>query len=170
MMLMNKSALKKTSWTHARIRPIAKRFYGADGPQLPPVDDDWLINEVGNVVRITNAATGHIAVLGLDQIHHYSTDPARGQRCGFLTLNVQLQIGGDSVWIEPTFRPGEALPDQFGNVRNWKRENDAEYIRSLFTNAPPMPVTLQAVTGTSAPGFGLIACIFIGVGLLITKG
>jgi hypothetical protein len=133
---MKKDALKKSSWTHVRIRPIAKRFYGADGPQLPPVDDDWLINEVGdNAVQITNAATGHAPMLGLDHIHHYSTDPIRGPRCGFLTLNVQLHIGGNSAWIEPTFRPGEALPDQFGGVRNWDRRNDAAYVQSLYPSS-----------------------------------
>jgi hypothetical protein len=40
---MNKSRMKKNAWSHVRMRPVAKRFYGADGPQLPPVDDDWLI-------------------------------------------------------------------------------------------------------------------------------
>lgn len=165
---MNKSSLKKSSWTHARIRPVAKRFYGVNGPQLPPVDDDWLIGEVGDAVRITNAHTGHATVLGLDQIHHYSTDPARGQRCGFLTLNVQLHIGGDSLWIEPTFRPGEALPDQFGGVRDWKREYDRAYIQSLFPTSRPAPIR-PPVSDNLALRFGLLACIWVGIGLLVAN-
>jgi hypothetical protein len=40
---MNKSRMKKNAWSHVRFRPVAKRFYGAEGLQLSPVDDDWLI-------------------------------------------------------------------------------------------------------------------------------
>lgn len=34
---MNKSRMQKNAWSHVRLRPVAKRFYGADGPQLAPV-------------------------------------------------------------------------------------------------------------------------------------
>ena len=131
-----------------RIRPVAKRFYGAAGPQLPPVDDHWLINEVGDrTVMITNSATGHGAVLGLDQIHHWTSDPLTGERCGFLILNVQLHLRGDSLWSEPTLRPGEGQPDQFGNVRGWNRKNDDAYVARLqqaqrdVATALPSPAT-----------------------------
>jgi hypothetical protein len=163
---MNKDALKKNAWTHVRIRPMAKRFWGPDGPQLPPVDDHWLLQEVGEkTVRISNSATGHGAVLGLDQIHHYSSDPPSGERCGILTLNVQLHIGGDRLWTEPTFRPGEAIPDQFADVRNWKRENDAAYVQSLFPPAPAPP----APSDSPALRFGVLLCLCLGVGLVIAK-
>ena len=33
---MNKTKMKKNEWSHVRLRPVAKRFWGADGPQLPP--------------------------------------------------------------------------------------------------------------------------------------
>jgi len=33
---MNKSRMKKNAWSHVQLRPVAKRFYGAEGPQLPP--------------------------------------------------------------------------------------------------------------------------------------
>jgi hypothetical protein len=121
---MNKSRMKKNAWSHVRLRPIAKRFYGAVGPQLPPVDDDWLIQGVEDAgVRISNNHTGHGTLFAWDQIHHYA-DPDRGGRNGFLILNTQVNIGGNSLWCEPTFRPGAALPDSFGDVRGWKREND----------------------------------------------
>jgi hypothetical protein len=161
---LNKDALKKNSWTHVRIRPMAKRFWGADGPQLPPVDDHWLLYEVGDKnVFITNSATGHGTVLGLDQIHHYSSDPATGPRCGILTLNAQLHIGGDHLWTEPTFRPGQALPDQFADVRDWKRENDAAYVRSLY---PPQPVPqVPVATDNPALDVGLFVGLLLGVGI-----
>ena len=126
---MNKNALKKNAWNHVRIRPIAKRFFGEVGPPLPPVDDAWLIQEVGEEgVRISNTATGHGAILGYDHIHHFTSDPARGARSGFLILNVQMNIGGSRLWIEPTFRPGEALADQFGALQHWDRNADLAYL------------------------------------------
>jgi len=30
---MNKTRMKKNACSHVRLRPVAKRFYGADGPQ-----------------------------------------------------------------------------------------------------------------------------------------
>ena len=166
---MNKSALKKCSWSHVRLRPIAKRFYGANGPQLPPVDDDWLIHEVGDVVRISNTATGHGTVLGLDQIHHYSTDPPRGERIGFLTLNVQVHIGGNALWTEPTFRPGEALPDQFANVRNWDRANDSAYIERLFPSAATVATAAPATNVNPVLQGVFLACVAVGACFLIAK-
>jgi hypothetical protein len=29
---MNKGRVKKKAWGHVRLRPVAKRFYGAEGP------------------------------------------------------------------------------------------------------------------------------------------
>jgi len=127
---MNRDALKKNAWSRVRIRPKAKRFFGEAGPQLPPVDDDWMIQDVGEEgVRISNSATGHGTVLGYDHIHHFMSDPARGARSGFLILNVQIHIGGNRLWIEPTCRPGEALADPFEGVQHWSREGDVAYLQ-----------------------------------------
>jgi hypothetical protein len=166
---MNKSRMKTNAWSHVRIRPVAKRFYGADGPPLPPVDDDWLIQGVEDAgVRISNNHTGHGTLLAWDQIHHYATDLDRGDRHGFLILNTQVNIGGNSLWCEPTFRPGEALPDQFGDVRGWKRENDPLYVQSLYARLPqaPLPPAPQPVSGSGA---ALLVGLCLGVGLLIAN-
>ena len=108
---MNKTALKKNLHTQVRIRPMAKRYMGDS--ELEPLDDDWLIENVGNDgVRIKNIRTHHGTVLGYDHIHHFTSDPARsahGIKYGFLTLNVQIHIGGNRLWIEPPLRPGEAI-------------------------------------------------------------
>ncbi len=91
---------------------MAKRFRSEAGSQLSTLDDDWLISDVADEgVRIINNRTNHSTVLGYDHIHHFTSDPARGARYGFLTLNIQVHIGGNRVWIEPTFRPGAALVD-----------------------------------------------------------
>jgi hypothetical protein len=159
---MNKSALKKNEWSTAKIRPIAKRFYGENGPQLPPVDDDWLIQNVDDDgVRISNPHTGHWTILGFDQIHHRTTDPTRGPGYGSLTLNIQLCIGGNSLWSEPAIRPGQSLPDQFEGVRGWQRKDDPAYIQSLCRNADSAPAQ------STSPNWGLIltTALLVGVGL-----
>jgi hypothetical protein len=162
--------MKKNEWSHVRLRPVAKRFWGAGGPQLPPVDDEWMITSVGDHgVSISNNHTGHGTMLGWDQVHHWSTDPDRGGRNGFLTLNTQINIGGTRLWCEPTFRPGEALPDAFAEVRNWKREDDPLYVESLYRptlQAPPPPAMPQ---NTSGAGAALVLCLCLGVGLLIAN-
>ncbi len=33
---MNKSRMKKNAWSHVRLRPVAKRFYGSDGRKCRP--------------------------------------------------------------------------------------------------------------------------------------
>jgi len=138
------------------------------GRNCRPVDDDWLIQSVEDAaVRISNNHTGHGTLLAWDQIHHYATDPDRGGRNGFLILNTQVNIGGNSLWCEPTFRPGEALPDAFANVRNWKRENDPIYIQNLYARQLPSPLPPQP--SSSAPGVGLFLCVCLGVGLLIAN-
>jgi hypothetical protein len=35
------------------------------------------------------------------------TDRGRGDRYGYLILNVQIHIGANRLWIEPTFRPAK---------------------------------------------------------------
>ena len=92
----------------------------------------------------------------------------RGDRHGFLILNTQIGIDGNSLWCEPTFRPGEALPNPFGDVRGWKRENDPLYIENLY--ARPLPALSPS---PPQPAFGASTALFIylcvGVGLLIAN-
>jgi hypothetical protein len=167
---MNKIELKKNVGHHVRMRPMAQRFVGGhSGPQLPPVDDDWLIQGVDKAgVRISNSATGHGTVLGFDHIREFTTDPVRGQGYGLLVLKTQLHIGGCNLWTEP-ITPGMSVPDQFENVRGWKRESDAAYIQSLFPNPRPAPVTRQPGSGNPALGIGLFAFLCIGIGALIAN-
>lgn len=82
-----------------------------------------------------------------------------------MILNTQVNIGGNPLWCEPTFRPGEALPDPFVNVRGWKSENDPLYIQSLYAG-PPQPPTTQ---GPSGSGLAVFLCLCLGVGLLIAN-
>jgi hypothetical protein len=104
---MNKQELKKSVGKRVRIRPKAKRFDGGpDGPELPQIDDDWSIDRITDEgLAISNARTDHLAILGYDHIHHFTSDPQRGQEFGFLTLTVQIHIGGNRLWIEPNVIP-----------------------------------------------------------------
>ena len=168
---MNKAELKKNVGHHVRLRPMAKRFVGAPtGPQLPPVDDDWLIQGFEkNGLRISNNATGHGTVLGFDHIREFATDPVRGQGNGTLILKSQVHIGGNSLWTEPIV-PGGSVPNPLDSVQRWKRENDPAYIQSLFPTNRAVVAMPQAVSdGDPALGFTLFACLCIGVGLLIAN-
>jgi hypothetical protein len=140
------------------------------GRNCRPVDDDWLIQSVEDAaVRISNNHTGHGTLLAWDQIHHYATDPDRGGRNGFLILNTQVNIGGNSLWCEPTFRPGEALPDSFGDMRGWKRENDPLYIQNSYAGPPLPPPSLAPAQGAPCSGVAVLLCVCLGVGLLIAN-
>lgn len=161
---MNKSELKKNAGHHVKLRPMAKRFAGGpSGPQLPPVDDDWLIQGVEKTgVRISNSATGHGTVLGFDHIREFTTDTVRGQGYGVLILKTQLHIGGRNLWTEP-ITPGLSVPDPFQNVRGWQRTNDAAYLQNLTRTTP---VTPQSGGGNPAVGLAFLACLLVAVGLL----
>jgi len=171
---MNKRELKKNIGHRVRIRPMAKRFTSAQNGlelQLPPVDDDWSIQEWSDKsgIRISNIMTGHSVPLGFDHIREFMTDPARSDGGGLLILNVRVHIGGaHSPWTEP-IRLGESATDQFDNVHGWTRENDAAYIQSLFPNTPAATVTPQAGKGNSTLSFVSLAYICLGVGLLIAN-
>ena len=104
---MKKDSLRKCELKHVRLRPIAKRFDGGKGGvELSPIDDDWLVGRLTDEgMPISNSRTQHATVLGYDHIHHFTTDPQRGSGYGFLTLTIQIHIGGRELWIEPNVRP-----------------------------------------------------------------
>ena len=110
---LNRITFRQNNGKSVRVRPIAKQFDVVNGlQQLPPNDDDWVVRLVAeDGITISNNRTDHIITLGYDQIHQFTTDVARGERFGFLTLHVQLHIKGKRVWLEPTLRPGEALTE-----------------------------------------------------------
>jgi hypothetical protein len=87
---------------------------------MPSVDYDWIISDVSaEGVRISNPSTGHTTLLGKDHIHHFTSDPDRSQtgiRHGFLTLNVQVFLRGNKLWVRPSARPGEAVETQTDQV------------------------------------------------------
>jgi len=166
---MQKSALKKNSNSWVKIRPVAKRFVGKNGVPLPPVDDQWSMVVQDDGVSISNPHTGHGTVLAFDQIHHWGSDPASGARCGMLTLNTQVNFGGYSLWVEPTFRPGEALPDAFGNIQDWKRENDVAYVRSLMPLSVASEQPTLTVLPTSIGGILAFGLVCFGIGMLAAR-
>jgi len=160
---MNKNALKRSVGHSYRIRPIAKRFKGGHGGlPLPPVDDVWKYTRYDeNGIWIENTVTHHSTLLRWDQMYDYLSDNRLGQPSGFLNLKVQLNIGGDRLWIEPTARPGQGLPDQFLNVRDWRREDDPLYVQSLL----PRPQVPAALSPGRKSELGVLLGLFVGVGL-----
>jgi hypothetical protein len=165
---MNKREFQQNFGKRARLRPMAKRSLGETGIALPPVDDHWFIQRVDlkTGVTISNPATHHSRELPWDAIYNWVDDGEPGQRSGFLRLNVQVHIGGNCMRTEPTARPGEAFPDQFNNVQNWNRENDAAYVRSLFSSPQPTPAApSQAGQSGIGPGALLLGLVCFGLGV-----
>jgi len=99
---MNKDKLKKLLYHRVRIRPISTRNDGNN--QLETIDDVWIIQSVKETVKLSNIRTGHVAILGLDHIHHYVSDPKEEYdelKNGFLMLNIQVTLSGNKLEIEP---------------------------------------------------------------------
>jgi hypothetical protein len=116
---MNRAQLSKSLWTRVQLQPTAYRF-DRHGYELPTLDDDWIIDGLGpHGVHVINTRTHHVTTLGYDHIHHLTGNPDRrvgDLRFGFLTLNVQIVLQGNSLRVRPTFRPGERLALREGAV------------------------------------------------------
>jgi hypothetical protein len=90
---MNKDQIKKCFGHRVRIRPIPKSF---EGSKEVPADDDWIITRVNaDHLELKNIRSDHVAILGLDNIHNYLSEPGRNQgetKYGFLWLRVQISL------------------------------------------------------------------------------
>jgi hypothetical protein len=110
---MQKAQLVKNVGYRMRLLPKAC-IIDQYGIELPQTDDDWLVlsaNENGLI--ISNLHTSHQHTLGYDQIHHFTSDTSRREgetKFGFLVLMIQLYLQGNVVKMQPTFKPGEAVP------------------------------------------------------------
>jgi hypothetical protein len=116
---MNWEQMKKNVGCRVQLIPIACRV-DEKGHELSPIDDDWIIDEVSTAgVRVSNVRTGHVTTLGKDHVHHFTSNPDRsraGILYGFLTLNVQVFLQGNKVWVRPNARPGEPLKPRLDEV------------------------------------------------------
>lgn len=111
---MKKDQMKKNVGTWVQLVPTPLRL-DPHGLPLTSTDDDWFVERLSDAgVVIKNPRTGHVTELGEDSVHHWHSNPGRTRgetRYGFLVLNVQVYIQGDTIRIRPT-RPGEPLPAQ----------------------------------------------------------
>jgi hypothetical protein len=109
---LNYEQLKKLVGTRVQLVPVAHRLDDA-GRLLPRIDDDWIVDSVVREgIRIANPRAGQFKLLGLDQIHSWTSNPDRvegGHQHGFLMLKVQLTIKRDKIVITPNSRPGESV-------------------------------------------------------------
>src|ERR1700730_7574846 len=116
---MNLEKLKRNTGWQGQMIPIASRL-DDKRRELPPVDDDWIIEEVSNAgVRIFNTRTQHHITLGADHIHNFTSNPDRshnGIKHGFLTLNVQIFLQGTKSWVRPNAGPGKPVKPQIDEI------------------------------------------------------
>lgn len=116
---MNWEQMKKNVGCRVQLVPIACHL-DENSRELPQIDDDWIIEEVSAAgVRISSNSCGHVTTLGKDHIHHFTSNPDRsrtGIPHGFLTLNVQVFLQGNRLWVRPSARPGEPVRPQRSEV------------------------------------------------------
>lgn len=135
---MNKSQLTKIEGYRVRLRPPAVR---ADelGP-LPPIDDDWVVVDVSETtIKLSNTRTSHTAILGLDHIQSYTSDPQRDigtLKHGFLRLHVQLTLKGQDVLTE-------VLPSPNSRAAGPNRDPYAERLERTARQVLFYEMTLQ---------------------------
>lgn len=101
---MKKDQIKKCMWFRVRLRPSAISVLNRK--PIEQRDDIWIVQAVkeNGVVELSNVATGHVAKLGTDHIHHFDTDPMSetdGLKHGFFTLTVQVFMNRSRLWVEP---------------------------------------------------------------------
>lgn len=145
---MNWDQLKKNIGYRVQFEPVACRL-DDNGRELPTENDDWIIQDVSSTdIRVANVRTGHVTTLGRDHVHHFTTNPDRsvgGLHYGFLTLNVQIFLRGNTLSIRPCSKPGEPVRPQFPELAD--RWVDSKY---------PVDCGLQAKLAAS--GFEIAWC------------
>lgn len=143
---MNKDQIKKSLGHHVRIRPLVKRFEGPK--ELLSEDDDWIISRVDtDHVELSNIRTGHIAILGMDHVFSYVSEPGRnhgGIKHGFLQLRVQVSIVGGLVQIEP-LPPGE-----WGKQPESRLQSDDQNIQSQQSQRRVMDTAVEKAQRANA--------------------
>ena len=102
---MNKQKLRDSLHYRVRLSPVARGKI-PNGPWLPIVDRDWLVQSVdpAGIVHFSNTSSGHVAVLGHDRIHHFEYEPDRdwdGNKHGMYILHTQLVIHGNEIRYLP---------------------------------------------------------------------
>jgi hypothetical protein len=120
---MNWNQMKKNAHARVQLKPTPHRLDDY-GRKLPPLNDDWIIEEVSaDGVRIKNLRTHHTTTLGKDHIYDYISNPDQSQgdiKHGFLTLKVQIFLKPKGLSMAPTARPGESVePPAVEIVEKW---------------------------------------------------
>lgn len=110
---MNREQLRKSVGFRIQLEPIAC-VLDKYGQELPTENHEWIVHQVTSAgVSISNVQTRHATTLGLDHIHHFTSNPDKsvqgGLQYGFFILNVQLFLQGNSLWLRPNSRPGERV-------------------------------------------------------------
>jgi hypothetical protein len=128
--MMNWTFLEDNIGYRLQLKPPACRLDSAGEP-LPPEQHVWILDHISEEsVRISNLHLGHVVTLARAHCHHFKVDPERSRwrtRHGVLTLNVQLFLQGDHVWVRRNRGPGEPTQPQPAEVSDmWV---DLEYPR-----------------------------------------
>jgi len=129
---MNKEQARKLAGQIVRLQPVARR-------SGRPVDDEWFVVAVAEEsVTIQHVETKSVAVVGLDGIFSYFTDPSRTtptQKCGFLQLLVQVDIAADDAVSVTPLPPPRATGPTVNPLDAETARLATQQYRSLWTAA-----------------------------------
>jgi hypothetical protein len=147
---MNLEHLKKNVWQRVQLLPIAREIDEL-GRQRPLIDDDWIVQVVlSDRLELFNVRSRHVAKLGADHVHHFTSNPQRSAaqgNGGFLTLNVQIFMQGNRLWVRPNSRPGEAVEEPVGAQPRTDALSRAKAIGDQATFERSKVAFLQSVPG-----------------------
>lgn len=119
---MNTTKIKEIVGYRVELQPAACCLDDY-GRELSRQDDIWIVEKVADTVDISNIRTGHVARLGMDHIHHFTSnanESSGGTRRAFLTLNVQIFLQKDRCRFIPSLRPGESVkPEPVKILEKW---------------------------------------------------
>jgi len=156
---MNVEQLKKNVGSVVKVRPTAIRQDSVTGEILPEIDDNWMIDRVGDgKVSLRNLSTDHVVDLGNDSVREYRTS-------GHLLLRCQLTLSGNRAHVEPITGDGPygrpatppALRIELPPPVNRVGYRSPPYMRSWAVKirliAPEAPLSILEL-GVYEPGVG----------------
>ena len=110
---MRREMLERNIGDRVQLEPAAIHL-DALGRELPSRHEDWVIVDVTDDAARLDNATGLTTRIGLDSIHHYTSDPSRpatgGVEYGMLLLTVQMYIQNGNATYRPCPKPGGMVP------------------------------------------------------------
>ena len=100
---MNKEMLPKLKCSYVRLKPTLRQ-HGRERRGEGSPDLEFHVEDASKEkLSLRDRDSSILIPMNADHIHAYYTDIDRGdgRRRGILSLNVQLNLDGDRLWVDP---------------------------------------------------------------------